>query len=215
MSVAHEHTSASAEHYTPRAIVEAARVALGGAVDLDPFSCALANRTVGAALFYSLAAGYDGFALPWHGRIFCNPPGGKHGKASNQKRAWFRLASEYRAGRVTAAIFVCFDLGLLQITQHAPPAGLALPLDFPICYPARRIAYLTDTLPGPTPKRPARKPSARQLEDHAETGLCDGEAPPHCSCVVGVGVDGEVMRAAFERVGRVVVPAPPGQRGTR
>ncbi len=206
--VAARHSSASNEHYTPREIVEAARRSLCGInedIDLDPFSCALANTVVRARV-YSSEGGFD---HDWNGRIFCNPPGGKDGGQSNQKRAWFKLAAEYKAGRVTSALFVCFSVELLQTTQIKTPPGLAIPLDFPICYPRSRLAYLTSTLPGPTPKKPDRKPTKKQIEDHARTGLCTGESPPHSSCLIFlprrdfVAYDVERFTRAHAEIGRV------------
>jgi hypothetical protein len=93
-----EHSSESNEHYTPPEVVEAARKLLG-AIDLDPFSCALANSVVQATEYFHVG----GFERPWylpnarpHGagvpdthpatseslgtraaRVFVNPPGGK------------------------------------------------------------------------------------------------------------------------------------------
>lgn len=59
--------------FTPPEIIEAARDALGGFIDLDPFSCAEANGTVRAIKYYDLED--DGFAQTWHGRVFVNWPG--------------------------------------------------------------------------------------------------------------------------------------------
>jgi hypothetical protein len=201
--VAARHSSATVEHYTPPSIVEAARAVLGG-IDLDPFSCTRANETVKAGGFYSLeetafsrgmagSAGNCGWKNYWHGRVFINPPGGRGpNNESNQKRAWFKLAAEYDAGRVSAAIFVCFSVELLQTTQVKPTGKL--PLDFPICYPSKRVAYIR------------------------EDGTVGG-SPPHSSCIVYVPprrTDGLVcereagldrFRTAFAPIGRVVVPS--------
>lgn len=219
-------TCDSVEHYTPPEVVEPARAVLG-AVDLDPFSCAEANRTVRAAAFYSApppgtgqaewaTSPRNGWARRWYGRLLVNPPGGlvddagwpilpgcdvtgacglpagdgvpgeycmdsagaalrprtaggapgafghRHrGRHSSQKRAWFKLAAEYLAGRVASATFVCFSVEILQSSQSDPPPALAghLPLDFPICYPSRRVGYV----------RPGGEV---------------GRQPPHASCVV-------------------------------
>lgn len=171
------HSSKTTEHYTPPEIVEAARVCMGG-IDLDPFSCSRANEIVRASRFYSLGAGEDGFALPWEGRLFVNPPGGKTGNESNQKRAWFKLMREPAIAR---AIFVCFDLSLLQTSQVNTPSGLVTPLEFSICYPKRRIAYLRED---GTP----------------------GKSPPHPSCIVGVGTWPKHFKRCFEAIGKVVIP---------
>lgn len=190
--MAARHSSETAEHYTPGPIVEAARATLGE-IDFDPFSCTEANDTVRAVSFASLPL-CDGYRGPWLGRIFCNPPGGKSDGQSNQKRAWQKLVRETDAGNVTAAVFMCFSLEMLQTTQVK--AVGRLPLDFPICYPSRRIAY--------------RKP-----------GGATGKSPPHSSCVILVPISrystrpGDIIarddmicrfRAAFGVFGKVVVP---------
>ena len=59
------------EIYTPPAIVEAARLCMGG-IDLDPLSSAAANEVVKASAHYSRDD--DGFARAWTGRVFVNPP---------------------------------------------------------------------------------------------------------------------------------------------
>ena len=89
---------------------------------------------------------------------------------------------------VTCALFVCFSVELLQTTQVKTPEGLPLPLDFPICFPSRRVAYLTP--------------------DGAKS-----KSPPHASCLVllpdrerRVEMVGAFVRE-FSDLGRVVVPA--------
>ena len=69
------HLSLSTEHYTPPDVVEAARASLGG-IDLDPATSVEGNRVfVKAVKIYT--ADDDGFVVPWKGRVFLNPPGGK------------------------------------------------------------------------------------------------------------------------------------------
>ena len=235
------HSSKDGNHRTPPDIVERARRVLGG-FDLDPFSSAAANEVVKAREFFSGPTpssfgprgpldAVDGFEENWEGLVFCNPPGGRGPKnASNQKRAWFKLAEEWVIGRrgrgdlgaclncgrrvealdltdagcacacacgcktfktisgVTAALFVCFSVELLQTTQVKTPEGIPLPLDFPICFPSRRVAYLTP--------------------DGAKS-----KSPPHASCLVllpdrarRVEMVGAFVRE-FSDLGRVVVPA--------
>jgi hypothetical protein len=199
------HSSESNEHLTPPAIVEAARVALGGVIDLDPASCAEANEWIGANKIFTYED--NGYKKPWAGRVFLNPPGGlsdslerpvkikcrdtgacglpvphtHEGVESSQKKWWFKLAGEWREHRVTDAVFICFSVELLQTTQNNTPDGLPIPLDFPICFPSNRIAYV--------------KPGGKI-----------GTAPPHASCIIGLGDVTFNRRFAdvFAPIGRVI-----------
>jgi ParB family chromosome partitioning protein len=154
------HSSASIQHFTPTDIVERARGVMGG-IDLDPASCALANGQLVKALQY-----YDertnGFMIPWFGKVFLNPPGGRcdeHGnpvvkawkgyaypdgrpcaKAIPSTGAWWKkLIDEYYAGRIEQAVFIGFSIEVLQTTQSSSFPAMA----FPICIPSKRIAFLT------------------------------------------------------------------------
>lgn len=145
-------TSASNEHYTPPAIVTAARYTLGR-IDLDPASCQAANGVVRAKEIFTKDD--DGLSRPWFGRVFLNPPGGKTvvsarvGSASTRSRAaawWCKLAEEYEAGHVTTAIFVGFSIDILQTTQRpAREACLPTPLDFPLCFPSERLEFFRES----------------------------------------------------------------------
>jgi hypothetical protein len=212
LPTAARHSSESSEHHTPPSIVEPARVTLG-VIDLDPASCEEANGWTKATRIFTRED--DGYTKPWSGRVFLNPPGGLSddqqrpvkskcretgscglpighthtGVEASQKKWWFKLAREYVMGRVQAGIFVCFSVELLQNTQvDTPRIGddpLPIPLDFSICFPSRRVAYL--------------KPGGEV-----------GAQPPHASCIVMLpGSPGEEKYEerfvrAFENVGRVV-----------
>lgn len=123
-------SSASNEWYTPATIVEPARQVLGQ-IDLDPASNAIANETVKASRYYTIAD--DGLAQPWAGRVFLNPPYGKTKNKSNQGLWTQRLIAEYDARRVTEAIMV-----LRAATGHNWFAPL---WRFPMCFVARRISF--------------------------------------------------------------------------
>lgn len=210
-----QHSSESVEHYTPREFVEAERRVMGG-IDFDPFSCATANRVVGAARFLTraeegLSAGRtadhrgsvgDGFVQEWAGRVHCNPPGGvfaagESGRPgrSRQCAAWFKLAAEWCSGRVRSAVFVAFSLEVLQRTQMVPVRGmLPIPLDFPVCYPARRVPY--DRADGESGAQPPHASAFVYLPD------CDRGVRDWCR-VPGV----RRFVREFTRFGRVVVPS--------
>ncbi len=61
----------SYEWFTPREIIESARIVMGG-IDTDPASCAEANRVVRARQYYTLKD--DGLTQPWIGNVWLNPP---------------------------------------------------------------------------------------------------------------------------------------------
>lgn len=200
------HSSESAEHYTPRDIVNRAREVLGP-IDLDPASCIEANEWIRAARYFTRED--DGFIRPWAGRVFLNPPGGlsdnqqrpvkpkcretgacgmppghtHEGVEASQKKWWFKLAREYALGSVTSAIFVCFSVELLQNTQVDTPDGLSLPLDHSLCFPTRRVAYV--------------KP-----------GGAVGAQPPHASCIVYLGDQTAKFARAFASLGRCLEARP-------
>jgi hypothetical protein len=87
-------TSASAEWYTPPAIIDRVLAVLGH-IDLDP--CAEPGRSIPAVVH--LTAADDGLAQAWHGRVYMNPPYGR------SIVHWIRkLRTEYETGQVEAAI---------------------------------------------------------------------------------------------------------------
>lgn len=139
----------SAEYMTPAPIVEASRELMGG-IDLDPASSQLANEVVQANVFYgwsrmpkSFAKSFaDGLALPWHGRVLLNPPGGMAatGSVSRSKSAvwWYRLAKHWVEGDVEQAVFVGFNLEILRSAQWL---DCPQPLDLPLCIPNKRLHF--------------------------------------------------------------------------
>lgn len=82
--------SKSNEWGTTADVIKAARLAMG-AIDLDPASCKLANRTVQAATYYSIQD--NGFLKHWKAdSVWMNPP---YGRRSNELKiygasAWVR-----------------------------------------------------------------------------------------------------------------------------
>lgn len=87
----------SYEWYTPSEYVEAARRVMGG-IDLDPASCAEANKIINARAFYSLED--DGLTREWRGRVYLNPPY----SYPAVEQFCQRLVEEYNMGKVKQAI---------------------------------------------------------------------------------------------------------------
>ena len=168
------HLSESVEWYSPELVVEPARALLGG-IELDPASCAVANRTVRAERFFTREQ--DGLSQPWKARtVFLNAPGSKVGNKSQQNLFWQKLARAWMSGDVSAAIFVCFSVELLQVSQGYGE-GMPIPLDFPMCFPSSRVPYVKASEDVVTPQ-------ASLFGEAREARIEESEAPPHASVIV-------------------------------
>lgn len=176
----------SVEHYGPDYIGPMVRAVFGGPINLDPASCDQANQLIGAERYYTAAD--NGLALPWHGTVYLNPPGGRvvdplYGEV-NQAALWFAtLAHRYDRGLVSQAIFMIFNFELFRYAQNWK---VRQPLDFPISIPKRRIDFWK---PGPN-GRPVPQGS-----------------PGHPNGVIYMGPNVDQFRAVFDP------PEEPGGRG--
>ncbi|MBZ0296794.1 MAG: hypothetical protein K8L99_29810 [Anaerolineae bacterium] len=120
-------SSASDEWYTPPEYVALAREVMGG-IDLDPASNTYAQQWIRARQYFTYAE--DGLSLRWRGRVWLNPPYGKH------IRRWTEKAvAEYRSGLVTEAV-------LLVRPAIASRWYQALSGAFARCEPHRRIRFI-------------------------------------------------------------------------
>lgn len=131
-----------AEWYTPKEVIEAARKTMGG-IDLDPASTAKANEIVKATRFLTVeddALAEKTMWMPasgvWEGRVWLNPP------YRNPDIDLFasRLLDELEFGTVTQAIW---------LSNNATETGWAQALlryRVAICFPAKRIRFLDETL---------------------------------------------------------------------
>ena len=91
------HNSGENEWYTPTEYIDAAIKTMGD-IDCDPASTEIANRTVGAKVYYT--AKQDGLKLKWGKRVYMNPP------YANPLVAKFAesLASRIGSGEVKQAV---------------------------------------------------------------------------------------------------------------
>lgn len=134
MEQAANFSSESVEWYTPAKYIEAAREALGGAIDLDPASNKLANRTVKATKIYT--AEQDGLEQDWHGRVFVNPPYGKSAEYGSLASAFCNKAmAEYESGNVSACI-------ILVNSSHSQNWQAPL-YDYVVCFVDHRIQFVS------------------------------------------------------------------------
>lgn len=166
------------EWFTPTAIVEAARTAMGG-IDLDPASCLEANRVVNAAQIY--IADDDGLTQRWKGRVWLNPPYATHVVSAFASKLIEHLVS----GEVEQAIVlvnnatettwfqslaahcsgICFPAG--RVRYWRPGRSVGYPLQGQALFyagshtrafreaftPFGFVARLTPSAPGPLPRR--------------------------------------------------------------
>ena len=91
------------EWYTHLDYLDCVRAVLG-AVDLDPASSKVAQKTVKANRYFARVE--DALDREWHGRIFMNPPYCRDG----MPRFAEKLIVEFRAGRVSQAIALVHSL---------------------------------------------------------------------------------------------------------
>lgn len=117
------------EWYTPPEYLNLARDVLGE-IDLDPASSVQAQETVRAKCFFTKED--DGLTLPWHGRIWLNPP---YSQPDITKFA-NKMVEEVKAGRVTAAITLTHNYTDTEWFQTLAANTQA------ICFPNRRIKFI-------------------------------------------------------------------------
>lgn len=129
----------SDEWYTPRHVIEAARLVLGG-IDLDPASCMTAQEVVQAGTYYTREQ--DGLSLPWFGRVWLNPPYSYPGVQDFTAR----LHAEYQSGTI--------DSGILLINNTSVETAWCQRLlqHYPICIHRGRINFYRFGSDGTTPR---------------------------------------------------------------
>jgi ParB family chromosome partitioning protein len=98
-------TSLSEEWYTPSWLLNRIRRVLGGVINLDPASCAIANERVRADRFYTKEQ--NGLALPWLANtVYLNPPFGKVGRESIAGAWADTFFTKYCAGEFEAGVLL-------------------------------------------------------------------------------------------------------------
>lgn len=120
------------EWYTPEKYLDLAREVLGE-IDLDPASCAFANETVKARLFYSEEN--DGLCKTWNGRVWMNPP------YSSELVPKFteKFVDEYNDGNITEGIVLVNNATETAWFTNMVNAASA------VCFPRGRIRYYSQT----------------------------------------------------------------------
>lgn len=183
LEFAARHSMDSPEWYSPAPFVEAAREVMGG-IDLDPASHEEANRIVKAERFFTVED--DGLKQAWFGRVFLNPPGGLVGDF------WLKLLREWQVLRVEQAVWIGYSLEQLQTLQQI--GASKTPLDFPMCFTSKRIAFVEN--------------AAKQAERFAKL-LAQGKkpnaksSPSHSNYIAYLGANTETFSRVFSQFGQV------------
>lgn len=118
--------------YTPPEYIECIRQVLGD-IRLDPFSSALANRTVNALNYYSIDdTAYE--HTPWDcGPVFMNPPYGR----GDMDKAVQKFLEEFDCGSFDTAIVLTNNATETGWFQDLAEYGDAL------CFTRKRIAFVS------------------------------------------------------------------------
>jgi hypothetical protein len=127
------------EWYTPAPYLDAARAVMSG-IDLDPASHPVAQQRVSATRFYTIED--DGLGMPWHGRVWLNPPFAQPLISQFVEK----LVTEVAALRVTQAVLLTNN-STDTAWFHRAAASAAL-----ICFTRGRIQFIdVDGDPYPSP----------------------------------------------------------------
>jgi len=131
-------TNGEIEWYTPVKYIDMARNVMDG-IDLDPASCAFAQKNIKASTFYGKED--DGLDQAWAGRVWLNPP---YAKGIIEAFAE-KIQHEYLFGAVTQAIVLTHNF-----TDTAWFHGLAAHANA-ICFTRGRIKFYNEDGEGNSP----------------------------------------------------------------
>lgn len=183
LAFAARHSCDSPEWYTPDVFVAAAREVMGG-IDLDPASHPEANARIKAHKIFT--AEDNGLTQPWHGRVFLNPPGGLVGEF------WLKALKDDGYEQL---IWIGYSLEQLQTLQQV--GASSTPLDWPICFTSKRIAFVENEA-----KKAERV--AKLLAKGKKPN--DKSSPSHSNYIVYMGDEDRKFRDVFQQFGQVRFP---------
>lgn len=117
------------EKYTPLKYIESVKKVFGGEIDLDPFSCELANSRIKAKDFFSKED--DAFSKHWFGRVFANPPYSRGNLFLTISKAQY----EFDMGNILE--------GILLVPNSTDAKWFQSLWKYPICFTDHRIKFVT------------------------------------------------------------------------
>jgi len=174
---------ADTKRYTPPEVVAAIKDTLGQ-IDLDPATTQLVNSTfIRAKKYYTEKDnGLNRENCPWDGKVYINPPNNLCvGASSDRPRMfWERLIVEYQEKRVSAAVFLAFNIEFLQRSQNWNHAMV----QWPFCIPSKQLIFYRE-------KNGILKP---------------GDYPEFASAIVYIGNNVTRFARAFANIGAIIIP---------
>jgi len=124
-----KHNSGDNEWYTPGHIIDSARQVMGS-IDCDPASSEIANRTVGATVYFTKDD--NGLIQQWSGNVWLNPPYAQPLIAQFSDA----LVEKYRSAEIVQAITLTNNASETKWAQTLFSAASAA------CFPRGRIRFL-------------------------------------------------------------------------
>jgi hypothetical protein len=187
-----QHSSLSAEWWTPGEIVDTARALWG--LDLDPASCPEANRIVQAKDIFTRVD--DGLFQRWKANtVWCNPPSGED-EDSSASQWWAYASKQWACGNIGRLWFVVFNPSSFYVAacNAAARAGVPNPHQAIRIELLGRVRYLRagatpDLFGGPQVER--------------------GKSPPHGSALLLLTdrrEDVARVASAYAHLGETLVP---------
>lgn len=139
------HSSESQLWLTPPDICSRVHKVFDGPPDLDPASSPKANIFMQAKRI--MTEKDDSLVTPWWEKgqaprsVWLNPPGGVDDKRKSMTgRFWARLMHHYDDDDFGHAMFMCFNLNVLQVTQNLKPRVTPV-TQFPIVILRSRLRF--------------------------------------------------------------------------
>jgi len=147
-----QHSSATAEWYTPADVIARVRNTLG-TIHIDPCSSLLANKAIKANAFFS--AEENGLDYFWAGNAYINPPSSCDGAVCERRctcklpfRFMEQMFEQFYEGNLDNAIYLGFNIGQLKYLSKC----YYNPDDVRFVIPHRRIRFVRpDGTPGKSP----------------------------------------------------------------
>ena len=168
-----KHLNGTTRWGTPKAVVDRARLALGGHIGLDPMSEEAFQRTVQAQRYFTEQD--DAFAQSWACDTMLINPDGRF-----VTKAWDTLVAGYETGVIGSAIWIGFSTEQLCILAGGRKYPNH-PLDYSVLFLRRRIPFVHH-----------KKASGADMPDR----------PSHGNYICALGVYRDVFEKAFEGLGK-------------